>query len=133
MKKENGSAVILNQFNSSIRETRERKIDEARKDLVLINSSTHQLQSTCNNNLAYLLSAEGDIKSAIELLENTIKANPFGINEVLIQNLVILYDFYYPDTRDKKKLIDELIENYGRDAFNKQASEIEMIHSLKWL
>jgi len=50
-------------------------------------------------------SAQCKIKEAIETLENTVKAEPWNMNDVFVHNLFLAYDFYYADPKERKRVI----------------------------
>jgi len=109
----------LNMFNRAFQFSHEKKYGEAKEKFTEFASKYPQYQNLSNNNIAYVLTAEGNVQQAIELLENTIKNDPHNINEAVIYNLLSLYEFYYDDPRDKKRIIEEIIDKYARDSFNK--------------
>jgi len=109
----------LNMFNLPFQYAHEKKMNESREKYIEFASKYPQYQNLANNNIAYLLASEGQVSQAIELLENTIKADPQNINEPIVYNLLSLYEFYYEDSRDKRRIIEEIIDKYAKDSFNK--------------
>jgi tetratricopeptide (TPR) repeat protein len=109
----------INQFNLTFQFGHEKRNNEGKEKLQEFSSKYPQYGNLAANNIAYLMIGEGQIKEAIELLENTIRHDPHGINEAVVYNLLSLYDFYFDDAKDKKRLLEEVIDKFGRDHFNK--------------
>jgi hypothetical protein len=49
---------------------------------------------------------DNDIPKAIAYFESLIRKDPLNVNEIVILNLYVLYEFYYPDHKERKAVID---------------------------
>eukprot|EP01017_Pseudomicrothorax_dubius_P018475 TRINITY_DN2042_c0_g1_i7.p1 TRINITY_DN2042_c0_g1~~TRINITY_DN2042_c0_g1_i7.p1 ORF type:complete len:343 (+),score=78.30 TRINITY_DN2042_c0_g1_i7:288-1316(+) len=113
---EESALVSLNRALIAVHDNKSR---EAQDIYDLWKSKDPNLEKVCMNNLGVLSAFDGDIMRAISYLENVVRKDPTNVNEIVIQNLFHLYDFYFLDNKERRNIIEELITKYNRNTFVK--------------